>query len=84
MQSIAMLSVAFAECHLCRVSFMQSVIYAECYMKASFAKWHYAECCYADCRYAECRGALTLVAITAIRMIHSITKFSLKTVIISG
>jgi hypothetical protein len=30
-----MLSVTYAECHLCWVSFMLSVIYAECY---------YAEC----------------------------------------
>ncbi len=63
---------------------MLSVIYAECHMKASFAKWHYAECCYADCRYAECRGVLTLVVIAAITMLLSVTKFSLKTVIISG
>jgi hypothetical protein len=35
---------------------MQSVIYADCHIKAA-----YAECHYAECRYAECSGApLTL------------------------
>ncbi len=37
----------YAECHLCWVSFMLSVIYAEC---------RYAECRYAECQYAEGRG----------------------------
>ncbi len=35
------------------VSFMLSVIYAECNIKAP-----YTECLYAECRYAECRGAI--------------------------
>ncbi len=37
---------------LCRVSFMQSVNYAECRKQAL-----YTECRYAECHYAECRGA---------------------------
>jgi len=32
MLSVVMLNVVNAECHLCLVSFMLSVIYAECYM----------------------------------------------------
>jgi hypothetical protein len=38
-----MLSVVYAECRLCRVSFMLIVIYAECRKQA---------------HYAECRGAI--------------------------
>ncbi len=34
------------------MSFMLSIIYAECREQA-----HYAQCLYAECRYAECRGA---------------------------
>ncbi len=37
-----MLSVTYAECHLCLMSLMLSVIYAECH--------------YAQCHYDECRG----------------------------
>jgi len=47
-----MLSVIYAECHLCRVSFLLSVNYAECRKQAV-----YAECRFAECRYAERRGA---------------------------
>ncbi len=36
-----MLSVTYAECHLCCVSLISL----------------YAESCYAECRYAVCRGA---------------------------
>ncbi len=64
-----MLSVIYAECHLCWVSFVLSVIYGECYLcLVSFilsiihAKCHKigvdAECHLAECRYAKCRGAL--------------------------
>jgi hypothetical protein len=45
-----MLSVIYAECHLCLVSFMLSIIYAQCGKLA-----YYAECRYAECRYDECR-----------------------------
>ncbi len=34
------------------MSFILTVAYAECHIKAP-----YAECRYAECRYAECRGA---------------------------
>jgi hypothetical protein len=45
-------SVIYAECHLCRVSFMLSVIYAK-YRKQT----QYTESRYPECHYAECRGA---------------------------
>jgi hypothetical protein len=35
------------------MSFMMSVVYAECHKQT-----HYAECRYAECRYAECCSAL--------------------------
>jgi hypothetical protein len=45
-----MLSVTYAECHLCRVSLMLSVTH----------KPFYAECHYVECRYAERHGAVYL------------------------
>jgi hypothetical protein len=39
-----MLTVIYAECHLCRVSNARLLCSA-------------SSCCYAKCRYAECRGA---------------------------
>ncbi len=48
-----MLSDICAECHLCRVSFMLSVIYAECHKQAQ----------YAECHYAECRSAILSVVV---------------------
>jgi hypothetical protein len=42
---------------ICRVSFVLSVIYAECRKQAHYAECRYAECHYAECRYAECRYA---------------------------
>jgi hypothetical protein len=48
-------------CHLCRVSFMLSVIYAECHLCLVSQKALYAFMChYAKCRYAECRGATSM------------------------
>ncbi len=41
------------ECHLCWMSFMLNVIYAECH----YAECHYAECHYTECHYTECCGA---------------------------
>ncbi len=38
------------------MSFMPSVIYAQCHIKALYAECHYAECRYAECRYAEYHG----------------------------
>jgi hypothetical protein len=38
-----MLSVIYAECHLCLVLFMLSVIYAECHKQAHYTVCHYAE-----------------------------------------
>ncbi len=49
-----MLSAFYAECHLCRMSFMLNVIYAECHLCRVSQKALYAECHYAKCRYAEC------------------------------
>jgi hypothetical protein len=43
-----MLSVIYADCHLCRVS-QKTLMLSEC---------HYAECRSAECRYAECCGAI--------------------------
>ncbi len=42
---------------LCSVSFMSSVVYAECHKLALYPERNYAECRYAECHYAECRGA---------------------------
>jgi hypothetical protein len=54
-----MVSVIYVECHLCCVSFMLSVIYAECrYAECRYAECRYAECRYAECRYAECHGVI--------------------------
>ncbi len=49
-----MLSVVHAECHLCSVLFMLSVIYALCL---------YAECPYSECHHAECRGSLNIILV---------------------
>jgi hypothetical protein len=35
------------------MSFVLSVVNADCHKQT-----HYGECCYAECRYAECRSAL--------------------------
>ncbi len=40
------------------VSFMLSVVYAECNKLALYAECHYAECCFAMCHYAECHAAI--------------------------
>jgi hypothetical protein len=48
-----MQSVIYAECHLCKVSIMQSVNYAECRKQINYAEGHYAEC-----RWAKCRGTV--------------------------
>jgi hypothetical protein len=60
---------SYAECHLCKTSFMLNgtnmpfklsiimlnVLYAECpYAECPYAECPYAECPYAKCRYAEC------------------------------
>ncbi len=37
------------------MSFIQSVVYAECHKQT-----HYAECHYAECHNAERRGAITI------------------------
>jgi hypothetical protein len=44
-----MLIVVYNECHLCRVSFKLSVVYAECHKQTLYA-----------CHYAERRGAITI------------------------
>jgi hypothetical protein len=41
----------YAECHLCRLSFMLTVPYADCHIKAPYAECHYAEWCYAECQH---------------------------------
>jgi hypothetical protein len=46
MLNAVMLSVTYAECHLCWVSEI-----------SLYAKFHYGECSNAECRYAECRYA---------------------------
>ncbi len=51
--SVIMLSVIYAECHLCWVPFMLSVTYAQYH---NFAL--YTECHNAEYRYAECCGAI--------------------------
>ncbi len=57
-----MLSVIYAQCHLCSVSFMLSVIYAEYhYAECRYAEYHYAEYHYVEYHYAECRGASGLL-----------------------
>jgi hypothetical protein len=58
-----MLSVIYAKCQLCLVSFMLSFIneivnYAECRKLAHYAECRYVQCRYAECHYAECRGAI--------------------------
>jgi hypothetical protein len=45
-----MLSVIYADCHLCRLSLMPNVTYKQA---------PYADCRYAVCRCVECRGAPT-------------------------
>ncbi len=40
------------------MSFMLSVIYAECRKQNHYAECLNAECRYAGCRSAECRGAI--------------------------
>jgi len=55
-----MLGVIYARCHLCWVSFMLSVVYADCRKQINHAKRYYAECRYTECRYAECPGAFPL------------------------
>ncbi len=47
-----MLSVIYAECHKCWVSFMLSVT-----IEPLCAECHYDDCRYAEFRYAESRGA---------------------------
>jgi hypothetical protein len=47
-QIIVMLSVGYAQCHLCSVSDTQTL----------YIKYHHAECRYTKCRYAQCHGAL--------------------------
>jgi hypothetical protein len=59
MQKIAMLSVAYVQCHLCSVSLMLSVIYAECYVQALYDECHYAVCHYAE-YLGACKGATAL------------------------
>ncbi len=49
-----MLSVIYAYCHLCSVSFI-STFAPECHYERC-----YAECCYAERRYAECRRAFAV------------------------
>ncbi len=40
------------------MSFLLTVTYAQCHIKAPYTECHYAECGgYAECRYAECRYA---------------------------
>ncbi len=65
-----MLSVAYAECRLCWVSFMLSVVFliflcCVCHAEYCYAAWRYADgryatCRYAERRYAECRGAASV------------------------
>ncbi len=54
-----MLSVIYADCHVCLVSFMLTVTYDECHILAAYSECRYAECHHTECRYAECRGAKT-------------------------
>ncbi len=42
------------------LSFMLSVIYAECHKSARYGECHYAECRYTECCYAEYSGAKSL------------------------
>jgi hypothetical protein len=51
-----MLSVIYAKCHLCEMSFMPSDIYANCGVIGRFAECYYAECRYAECLCAKCLG----------------------------
>jgi hypothetical protein len=41
------------------VSFMLTVVYAECLKLALYAECHNAECRYALCYYIECHGAIS-------------------------
>jgi hypothetical protein len=49
----------YAECHLCWVSFMLSVTYAECHFNPFLLSVNYAEChiqaLYNECHYSQCR-----------------------------
>ncbi len=58
------MSVIYAECNLCRVSFMlasQKAIYAEYHFaECRSAECRYTEYCYAECPHAECHGTCNL------------------------
>jgi hypothetical protein len=52
-----MLSITYAERHLCWVSLLLSVTFAEFPIQALYAERQYAEWHYAYCHRAECHGA---------------------------
>ncbi len=58
------------ECHLCSLSLMLAVTYAECHIKAPYAECCYAEYHYAECHYSECHGT----AFDNANIIYFITK----------
>ncbi len=55
-------SVIYAECHFWWVSFIQSVIYAEFHKQARYAECHYAER-HKQAHYGECFSAILSVVV---------------------
>jgi hypothetical protein len=73
MMNVVMLSVIYAECHLCWMSFMLNVIYAECHLcwmsfmlNVVMLSVIYAECRYADCHLCWLSFMLNVVMLSVI------------------
>ncbi len=77
-----MLSVTYAECHLCLVSLTLSVTYAACHLccvsDKPYTECRYAECHYAECQYKECRGALLKISLQSFLSILGASIYGLK------